>query len=79
MKYVAQFIAFAIIPLGLIIWRASTFNTWAVMNIAEVVWNVVFLALVGYVIFKSLRRRRSAFLVTSNTILARTTPSDLEP
>jgi len=79
MKYVAQFIAFAIIPLGLFIWRASTFNTWAVMNIAEVVWNVVFLALVGYVIFKSLRRRRSAFLVTSNTILARTTPSDLEP
>lgn len=79
MKYVAQFIAFAAIPLGLFLWRASTFSTWGIAELAEVVWNVAFLAIVGYVIFKSLRRRRSAFLVTGNTILARATPSELAP
>jgi hypothetical protein len=79
MKYVAQFIAFAIIPLGLFLWRASAFSAWEIGNIAEVAWNVVFLAIVGYVIFKSLRRRRSAFLVTGHTILAPATPSEPQP
>jgi hypothetical protein len=69
MKYIAQFIAFAIIPLGFFAWRATTFNAWGLMNIAEVRWNLVFLTLVAYVIFKSLQRRRRAFLVAGNTVI----------
>ena len=72
-KYVAQCIAFVILPLGLFVWRASTFGAWGVAKLAEVAWNVVFLAVIGFVILKSFQRRRSAYLVTGRTILARTT------
>jgi hypothetical protein len=75
MKYAAQLIAFAIIPLGLFVWRVSTFDTWGAAKFAEVAWNVAFLMLIGYVTFKSFQRRRRAFLVAGKTILARATPS----
>jgi hypothetical protein len=79
MKYVAQFIAFAIIPLGLFLWRASTFSMWGIAEIAELVWNIMFFVLIGYVILKSLQRRRSAYLVSGKTILTLATPSEQQP
>jgi hypothetical protein len=77
MKYVAQFIAFAIIPLGLFLWRASTFSSWSIATLAEVAWNVGFLAFIGYVTVLSLKRRRSAFLRSPKSVLEQLMPSDL--
>jgi hypothetical protein len=77
MKYVAQFIAFAIIPLALFLWRVSTFSSWGIATLAEVAWNVGFLGFIGYVTILSLMRRRSAFLRDPKSILAHATPSNL--
>jgi hypothetical protein len=79
MKYVAQFIAFAIIPLGLFLWRVTTFSSWGIAALAEVAWNAVFLAFIGYVTILSLMRRRSAFLRDPQSIISDAMPSDMQP
>jgi hypothetical protein len=69
-KYVAQFIAFAIIPLAFFLWRVMAFDAWGGAEYVESAWNIAFFTVIGYVILKSLRRRRSAFLVAGESILA---------
>jgi hypothetical protein len=79
MKYVAQLIAFAIVPLGLFLWRVSTFSSWGIAALAEAAWNAVFLAFIVYVTILSLVRRRSAFLRDPQPILSHAMPSGIQP
>jgi hypothetical protein len=76
-KYVAQFIAFAVIPAGLFLFRISSFgpfDAWSGLQIMEVVIDIGFLLLISYLVLQSSRRRKDAFLRSRASILEPITP-----
>ena len=71
-KYLAQVVAFLVLPMGIFVYRISSFlskRTIEIIQICEIVVDIVFLVSIGTVILVAYLQRRKAFLKPAQDVL----------